>query len=141
PFFLAVGFIRPHVPEIAPKKFFDLYALDQIKLPQVPSDDRDDIPAMAFQQKQMNWGMSESDCRESKRAYYATTSFMDAQAGRVLDELHRLGLDDDTVVIFMSDHGYLLGQHQAWQKLMLFEEACRVPMIVSVPGMKHRGEA
>jgi uncharacterized sulfatase len=136
PFFLAVGFIRPHVPEIAPKKYFDLYSLDQIRLPIVPSDDRDDVPAMAFQMKQPNWGMSEADCRESKRAYYATTSFMDAQAGRVLDELDRLKLTNRTVVLFLSDHGYCLGQHAEWQKLKLFEPACRVPLIIATPHSK-----
>ena len=95
---------------------------------------------MSFQHPRPDLGMSEKDCIESIRAYHATTSFMDAQAGRVLDELHRLNLDKKTVIIFMSDHGYLLGQHQAWQKTMLFEEACRVPMIVVIPGMKHGGE-
>src|SRR5207248_1251502 len=76
PFFLAVGFIRPHVPEIAPRKYFDLYPLDHITLATVTEDDRKNIPAMAFQMpNKINWGMSEADCRESKRAYYATTSF------------------------------------------------------------------
>jgi iduronate 2-sulfatase len=136
PFFLAVGFIRPHVPEIAPKKYFDLYPLESVKLPQVPTDDRDDIPSMAFQNQPYNFGMSESDCRESIRAYHATTSFMDAQAGRVLDELDRLKLTERTIIVFISDHGYSLGQHGAWQKLMLFDRVCRVPMIISLPGAK-----
>jgi iduronate 2-sulfatase len=138
PFFLAVGFIRPHVPEIAPKKYFDLYDIDKIQL---PAGDRRDIPPMAFHYKTPNLGMNEADCRESKRAYYATTSFMDAQAGRVLDELDRLGLRDDTLVVFMSDHGYLLGQHQSWQKWALFEEGARVPMIIDSPGMTTRGRS
>ncbi|HZZ42901.1 MAG TPA: sulfatase [Tepidisphaeraceae bacterium] len=139
PFFLAVGFIRPHVPEIAPKKYFDLYDISKIKLPDNPANDRDDIPIAAFHYKAPDRGMSQQDCLESKRAYYATTSFMDHQAGRVLDELDRLGLRDSTIVVFMSDHGYLLGQHFAWQKMLLFEEACRVPMIVSYPDMQNRG--
>lgn len=140
PFFLVCGFIRPHVPEIAPKKYFDLYDLKKIKLPDNPPDDRDDIPEAAFHNKRFNFGMTEEQCVESKRAYYAATSFMDTQAGRVLAELDRLKLRDSTIVIFMSDHGYLLGQHFAWQKMMLFEDACRVPMIFSYPGMEHRGE-
>jgi uncharacterized sulfatase len=139
PFFLAVGFIRPHVPEIAPKKYFDLYPIDQIKLPNVPVDDRKDIPAEAFMRPEPNWGMSESDCRESKRAYYATTSFMDAQAGRVLDELEKLGLAENTIVVFVGDHGYLLGEHSAWQKMMLFEPTARVPMLIAAPGVKPAG--
>jgi uncharacterized sulfatase len=84
--------------------------------------------------------MNEEQCRESKRAYYAAVAFMDLQAGRVLDELDKLGLRESTIVIFMSDHGYLLGEHQCWQKTMLFEEACRVPMMISYPGMKTAGQ-
>src|SRR5439155_21800111 len=135
-FFLAVGFIRPHVPEIAPKKYFDLYPLENVKLPDVPPNDRDDIPPMAFQNQPYNFGMSESDCRESIRAYHATTSFMDAQAGQVLDELDRLKLANRTIIVFISDHGYSLGQHGAWQKLMLFDRVCRVPMIIALPGAR-----
>jgi len=139
PFFLAVGFIRPHVPEIAPKKYFDLYDINQIHMPYNPPGDRENHPAAEYRGTKVNFGMNEKDCVESIRAYHATTSFMDAQAGRVLDELDHLGLRDSTIVIFMSDHGYLLGQHQAWQKMMLFEEACRVPMIISTPTLRHRG--
>jgi len=140
PFFLAVGFIRPHVPEVAPKSFFDLYDVNQIKLPEIPANDFASKPPLAFHAP-ADMGMSESDRRESIRAYHATTSFMDAQAGRVLDELHRLNLDEKTVIVFMSDHGYLLGQHHAWQKTMLFEETCRVPMIYVTPDMKTRGQS
>ena len=136
PFFLAVGFIRPHVPEVAPKTFFDLYPLDQVKLPEVPPNDRDDIPAMAFSLPAVDRGMTPQQCRESIRAYHATTSFMDAQVGRVLDELDRLDLRKNTIVVFLGDHGYSLGQHRAWQKMMLFERVCRVPMIIAVPGGK-----
>ncbi len=139
PFFLAVGFIRPHVPELAPKKYFDLYPLEKIELPKVTADDRDDKPEMAFQHSRLDVGMDERACRESIRAYHATTSFMDAQVGRVIDELNKLGLAENTIVTFISDHGYLLGQHHDWQKMMLFENVCRVPVIVAAPGMKERG--
>src|SRR5687768_14025855 len=111
PFFLAVGFIRPHVPVIAPRKYFEMYPLEKIALPKVPANDRDDIPAAAFMDSKRFWDMSEADSRESIRAYYACVSFMDAQAGRVLDELDRLGLRDNTIVVFVGDHGYALGEH------------------------------
>ena len=136
PFFIALGFIRPHVPEVAPKSFFELYPIEQIKLPDVPAYDRDDIPAAAFSREELDRGMTPQQCRESIRAYRATTSFMDAQVGRVLDELDRLGLGDKTIIVFLGDHGYSLGQHQAWQKMMLFERVCRVPMIIAAPPFK-----
>jgi uncharacterized sulfatase len=139
PFFLALGFIRPHVPEIAPRKYFDLYPLEQIKLPPRPENDRADIPPMAFQpqdQGKGDRGMTEPQCLESIRAYRATTSFMDAQVGRVLDALQRLQLSDNTVVVFLGDHGYSLGQHRTWQKMTLFEPVARVPMIIRAPGVQ-----
>ena len=141
PFFLAVGFIRPHVPEVAPRSFFELYPIDSVALPPDSPELRKTIPAMAFSHPKWtwNWGMSESDCRESIRAYHATTSFMDAQLGRVVDELQRLGLADNTVILFQSDHGYSLGQHGAWQKMKLFENVCRVPLIIIDPATKHAG--
>jgi iduronate 2-sulfatase len=139
PFFLAVGFIRPHVPEVAPRSFFELYPPDSIALPQDSPDLRKQIPTLAFTNQKWNWGMNESDVRESIRAYHATTSFMDAQLGRVVDELDRLGLADNTVILFQSDHGYSLGQHGAWQKMMLFERVCRVPLIIIEPGTRHAG--
>jgi uncharacterized sulfatase len=136
PFFLAVGFIRPHVPDIAPRKYFEMHALEKIALPKVPAGDRDDIPLAAFMDPKPNWNMSDADCRESIRAYYACVSFMDAQAGRVLDELEKLALADNTIVTFVGDHGYALGEHATWQKMMLFEPVARVPYIIAAPGVK-----
>jgi uncharacterized sulfatase len=137
PFFLALGFIRPHVPEIAPKTFFEQYPLDVVKLPVVPENDRDDIPPLAFTNaKQIDRGMTVQQCKESLRAYNACTSFMDAQVGRVIEELDKLGLAEKTVVTFIGDHGYALGQHHSWQKMMLFEPVARVPMMIVAPGVK-----
>ena len=133
PFFLAVGFIRPHVPVIAPRKYFEAHPLEQIALPKVPANDRDDIPAAALMDAKPYWNMSEHESRESVRAYYASVSFMDAQAGRVLDELEKLGLAENTIVTFVGDHGYALGEHATWQKMTLFEPVARVPMIISAP--------
>jgi len=133
PFFLAVGFIRPHVPDIAPRKYFERHALEKIALPKMPAGDRDDIPPAAFMDPKVYWNMSEADGRESIRAYYACVAFMDAQAGRVLDELEKLGLADNTIVTFVGDHGYALGEHATWQKMMLFEPVARVPYIIVPP--------
>ena len=134
PFFLAVGFYRPHTPHVAPKKYFDMYPLETITVPPDPTADVADIPDPALWNAPPNWGLSELDRRRTKRAYYASLSFMDAQVGRVLDALDRLGLASSTIVVLWSDHGYLLGEHGQWMKPNLFEGATRVPLIVSAPG-------
>lgn len=141
PFFLAVGFYRPHTPYVAPKSYFSLYPLDRIALSEGPSDDRADIPGPALTVKPPNYGLNEQLQREAIEAYAAAISFMDAQVGRLLDALDRLQLTDRTVVVFMSDHGYHLGEHGLWQKMTLFEESCRVPIIISAPGMKAAGKS
>src|SRR5205814_1744418 len=82
-----------------------------------------------------DFGMNPQQCRESIRAYHATTSFMDAQVGRVIAELKKLGLEDNTVITFIGDHGYSLGQHHCWQKMMVFEPVARVPFIIAAPGI------
>jgi uncharacterized sulfatase len=136
-FFLAVGFFRPHTPFVAPKKYFDLYPLDRMALPDAPASDREDIPAAAFAHNNPvpNYGLPDPVLREALRGYLASVSFVDAQIGRVIDVLDRLGLADRTVVVFWSDHGYHLGEHQGvWQKRTLFEESARAPFIVVAPG-------
>lgn len=139
PFFIAAGFYRPHCPYVAPKKYFALYPLEQIKLPTVPPN-ASTPPKAALFTEPSNWNVSEEDQKKSIQAYYATITFMDAQVGRILDALDRLKLADNTIVVFWSDHGYLLGQHNGqWMKLMLFEDSARVPLIISVPGQKNRG--
>lgn len=144
PFFLGVGFFRPHTPYVAPKKYFDLYPLDQIKLPTAPANDRDDIPPAAFAHNCLipNYGLPEQTCREALRAYLACVLFVDAQIGRVIDALDRLNLADKTVIVFWSDHGYHLGEHLgAWQKRNLFEESSRAPLIIAAPKAKGNGSA
>lgn len=133
PFFLAVGFFRPHTPYVAPKKYFDMYPLNKITLPREPANDLDDIPPAAFSTKPPNWGLSEDKLKQGKRGYYSAITFMDAQLGRVLDALDSLKLNDNTIVVLWSDHGYNLGQHGQWMKQSLFENSARVPLIISVP--------
>jgi iduronate 2-sulfatase len=141
PFFLGVGFFRPHTPYVSPKKYFSLYPAGQIKLAENPAGDREGKPAAALTVFPPHYGMDEELQRTVVQAYYASVSFMDTQFGIVLDELDRLGLADRTVVVFLSDHGYHLGEHGQWQKMTVFEEASRVPLIISAPGMKAAGRS
>ena len=140
PFFLGVGFYRPHTPYIAPKKYFDLYPLASIKLPTNPPGDWDDVPEPAINIRPANYGLTDEQCRECTQAYFASISFMDAQVGRVLDALDRLKLADRTIVVLWSDHGYLLGEHSQWMKQSLFEESAHVPLIIAMPGEKGNGQ-
>jgi uncharacterized sulfatase len=140
-FFLGVGFFRPHVPLIAPKKWFDMYPKDKITLARGPSNDLDDIPPIALTIKPANYGLSDGDLKYCVRGYQAATSFVDAQVARLLEALQRLGLTENTVVVFVSDHGYLLGEHGQWQKQLLFEESAHVPLIFAGPGIAGRGSS
>ncbi len=144
PFFLAVGFYRPHTPYVAPQKYFDMYPLDEIQVPQVPKGYLDTLPKPARQsllRKRDQVNLKPELARQAIQAYYASITFADAQLGRLLDALERLELDDNTIVVFTSDHGYHMGEHGYYQKTTLFECADRVPLIVSVPGMKTAGQA
>jgi uncharacterized sulfatase len=143
PFFLGVGFFRPHTPYVAPKKYFELYPLESIKLPAAPASDRDDIPRAAFAHNNPtpNYGLPPETCREALRAYYANVSFVDAQIGAVLDALDRLKLAKSTIVVVASDHGYHLGEHNGvWQKRMLFEPSARTPLWIRAPQAAGNGK-
>ncbi len=141
PFFLAVGFYKPHTPYVAPKKYFDLYPLDKIDVPTMPAGYEKSVPAAALHSTRPwpNFGVTHEQARRAKQAYYATISFVDAQIGRMLDALDRLGLRDNTIVVFWSDHGYSLGTHGLWMKQSCFEDSARVPFIVAAPGLTAGG--
>lgn len=141
PFFLAVGFHRPHLPLVAPAKWFDLHPLENVTLPDAPADDEADIPLCARNGSVPGYTLSATpeQRRAAIRAYLACVSYVDAQAGRLLDALKELGLDENTIVIFISDHGWHLGEHGLWHKRSLFEESARVPFILRSPGGKHAG--
>jgi iduronate 2-sulfatase len=136
PFFLGVGFFRPHTPYVAPQKYFDLYPLDQLRLPYTPSEDRDDIPLSAFAHNcpVPNYNLPTVQLLAATQAYYACVSFVDAQVGRLLAALEDLQLREDTIVVLWSDHGYHLGEHGGvWQKRTLFEQSARAPLIIDYP--------
>ena len=143
PFFLAVGFHRPHLPLVAPAKYFDLYPLDSIKLPIEPADDEADIPLPARNGSVEQYAMTATpeQRRASIRGYLATVSYMDAQAGRVLDALKRLGVAENTIVVVSGDHGWHLGEHGLWHKRSLFEQSARVPFIIHAPGVRGNGQS
>lgn len=142
PFFLACGFFRPHTPYVAPKKYFDMYPADKLTLPTVPEGHRAAGPAPAFGSAKPEQDKLTDDLRrKALQAYYASTTFMDAQVGRVLDALEKLKLADKTIVVFMSDHGYHLGEHGLWQKMSLFENSARVPLVIYDPRSKGNGKA
>lgn len=136
PFFLALGFNRPHIPFIAPKKYFEMYPLENIHLPKEPANELTDIPKDALETKPSHWGVKEPELRKMIQAYYASITFMDAQLGRVLDAVKRLKLDKNTIIVLWSDHGFNLGEHGQWGKNTLFEKAVKAPLIIAVPGFK-----
>ena len=137
PFFLAVGFVRPHVPFVAPKKYFEPFPYEEIKLPKKVKGDWDDIPKRGINYvTSKNAQMSLDQQKKAVSAYYASVSYMDAQVGKVLKALKDEGLEDKTIVIFTSDHGFHLGEHDFWMKVSLHEESVRVPMIIKVPGKR-----
>lgn len=141
PFFLAVGFYKPHDPFIAPKKYFDLYPLELLKPTQDPADRSEEHPqAIASGWKAEFDRFTDRERREFMRAYYAGISFMDAQLGKIMAAMDRLRLWQNTTVVFFSDHGYHLGERGWWNKNTLFELSARAPLIVVTPEMKNRGD-
>lgn len=140
PFFIACGFFRPHVPCIASRNYFNLFPLDQIHIPHDTPETIAGIPPVALTCKPLNYGLDDEKLKVFTRAYMASTSLMDAQTGRVMAAMDRMHLTDKTVIVFISDHGWCLGEHGQWQKQLLFEESARVPMIILDPDTKMIGK-
>lgn len=139
PFWLGVGFVRPHVPFVAPRPYYEPFLpYSSMKLPPKIAGDWDDIPRAGINYKtSVNMKMDERRQRKAVGGYYASVAYMDKQVGKVLDALEESGLDDSTIVIFTSDHGYHLGEHDFWAKVSLHEESAKVPLIISVPGKRR----
>ena len=137
PWMVAAGFHRPHDPLHAPRKYFDLYPKEKLPLYHNPTD----MTAAAPLSISGNWvetfaKFTDDDRRSFLQAYLAGVSFMDAQVGRLLDTLDRLKLGENTIIIFLGDHGYHLGERDWWNKNTLFDRSCRAPLIIAAPGAK-----
>jgi arylsulfatase A-like enzyme len=147
-FFLAVGFFKPHLPFVAPKKYFDRYPPDKLRLAANPYPP-EDVPPIALHDSSelrnqysdipKSGPIPDQKALELVRGYCAATTYVDAMIGRVLDELDRIGLRDKTVIVLWGDHGWQLGEHGLWGKATNFELAARAPLILSAPGQKHPG--
>ena len=145
PFFLAVGFWKPHAPFNAPKKYWDLY--DRSKLPTLNPARPTGAPDVAFQDGRELRGIppnqvtfTDAQVAEIRHGYFANVSYLDAQFGKVLDELDRLKLTDRTVIVFCGDHGYHLGEHTQWAKTSNFEYDARVPLFLATPKSTNAGQ-
>ena len=141
PFFLAVGFFRPHTPYVAPKMpYFGQHIEAEMPVVVGVTEDQADLPAAALgSYKKEQDKLTDDLRRQAVQAYFASISFMDTQVGRVVAALDRLGLAENTVIVFTSDHGYHLGEHGLWQKMSLFEGSTRVPLLITAPGVSRKG--
>ena len=148
PFFLAVGFAKPHLPFVSPKKYWDLYDPSKIKLATnaYHPEDAPDYALAGTSELRNYWGipgdgpMPEPLARQLKHGYYAAVSYTDAQIGKVLDELDRQGLSNNTIIVLWGDHGWKLGEHGEWAKHTNVENDTNAPLLCSVPGMKNAGK-
>ena len=143
PFFIAAGFFNPHCPYVAPKKYFDMYDINDIELQELEEAKQElaDVPPMAIQRDAgQRWpyfykGLTRDEAKQCKLAYYATVSFIDAQVGRIFEALEKNNLMDKTIIVFWSDHGYFLGEKGLWFKRKAFERSARAPLLIAAPGL------
>jgi len=148
PFFIAPGFRKPHLPFVCPKKYYDLYSAEDIELAPHPNRGKNQPPFTVSNStgaskwwKYPKTGIDEKNAQQLIHSYYACVSFVDAQIGKILDELEAKNLLDSTIIMVWSDHGWHLGDHGMWGKSTCFEWATRVPLFVYVPGMKTAGKS
>lgn len=145
PFFIAMGLFQPHLPWVSPQRYYDRHPLEEVKLPEVPADDLDDVPAagrvfahnlVGFRAWDDHPTVTAVDgaWRKLVRAYLASSSFSDANVGRLLDALAKSPHADNTIVVLWGDHGWHLGEKQAWRKMTLWERGTRTPLIIALPG-------
>jgi arylsulfatase A-like enzyme len=143
PFFLACGFKKPHMPFSVPKKYFDKFPLDKIKLPEVKEDDLKDVPPGGIKMAKPDGDhaaiIKSGRWKEAVQAYLATINFMDTMLGRLLDNFDRSPHRANTIIVLWSDHGWHLGEKEHWRKFALWEEATRAPLIWSVPNLTPTG--
>ncbi len=141
PLMLAMGYYRPHPPMVAPKKYFDMHPLESVELPYVPENDREDIPEVAFELKGEAFNfIGESNGKHYTQAYYAAVSFIDAQVGMLINALKENNLYENSIIIFVGDQGFHLGEHGHWHKTTLFEEGTKVPLIFAGKGIENKGK-
>lgn len=140
PFVICAGFSRPHMPWIAPKKYFDLYRDAKIELPKLPEGARRDLfkedigSGVSKDAAQWNEGVTDDEARELIKGYLASVSYSDAQVGRILTELKKSGQAENTIIILWGDHGYHLTEHGLWRKNTIYHVANRIPLLIHAPG-------
>jgi arylsulfatase A-like enzyme len=146
PFFIACGTFNPHMPWYVPQKYFDMFPLDEVTTPELLEDDLDDVPEWGVEltlgkQKYVNSVFAHGLHKQGVQAYLATTAYVDAQMGRVLDALDKSPHRDNTVVVFLTDHGFHLAEKHHWQKATLWEEATHSLLMIRAPGVTPAGGA
>jgi arylsulfatase A-like enzyme len=142
PFWMGVGFYRPHVPQFAPQKWFDMYPIDSVQLPKIISDDLSDISSYGVDITRVDhvaptheWVMENDEWKPMVQSYLACVSFVDAQVGRVLDAFDKGAYGDNTYIVLFSDHGFHIGEKERHAKRSLWEDGARVPMIIAGPNI------
>lgn len=142
PFFLAVGIFRPHIPWFVPKKYFNLYPLEEIILPPIQDNDLEDCSPVGkgfCRRKWQKWILQNGKWKPAVQAYLASISYADAQLGRLLDIFDESPYRDNTIIVLWSDHGMHIGEKEHWEKFTLWEESTRVPLIFVAPGVTWEG--